>query len=237
MAIQEEIVVAVARQTIPGTRRHTQTIVFELANSVRERDIITYEHSRRVAVYSYRLSRQLGLSRRAGRDIALAGLVHDLGKTWIHNAVLHKETALSMDERATMSAHPRIGARFLEIYGAPEDLVEIVLHHHEAFDGSGYPDGLSGEAIPYGARIVTVADVFDVLTSDRPYKRAMDVRTARERIASGTGSHFDPVIVAAFLDLLDVTPEFCLPPRVCALPVRNVPAPAQAQHLDDFAAE
>lgn len=224
---------ALARQTVPGTRRHTQNIVYELANSVRERDIITYEHSRRVALYAYRLARHLGLSRRAARDIALAGLVHDLGKTWIHNAVLHKETALSHDERATMAAHPRIGARFLEIYGAPAELVEIVLHHHERVDGTGYPDGLAAGAIPFGARVIAIADVFDVLTSDRPYKRAMEPAEARGRIAAGLGTHFDPEIATRFLDLLDASADFCLPPRVCPLPVRSAPIPSWVQPLDD----
>ncbi len=219
---------ATAQQAGAGTRRHTQAVVYALARTIRERDIITYEHSRRVAVYAYRLARELGWTRRAGRDLALAGLVHDLGKTWIHNAVLHKSSALSTDERLEMEQHPRIGARFLEIYGVPYALVDIVRHHHEAFDGHGYPDGLAGADIPYGARILTVVDVFDALTSERPYKQAMDVAGARERIAHGSGTNFDPDVVAAFLRLLNCNNAFFLPQRVCPLPVRETPYPTQS---------
>lgn len=213
-----------------GTRRHTQTVVHELSRSIRERDIITYEHSRRVAVYAYRLARQLGWSRRAGRDLALAALVHDLGKTWIQNAVLHKESALSDDERRQIEQHPSVGARFLQIYGAPESLTDIVRHHHEAFDGRGYPDHLKGAEIPVGARVLSVADVFDALSSARPYKAAMDQAEVRRRIVGGSGTHFDPAVVAALETLLDAQPEFCLPQRVCPLPVRSAPQPTWVRH-------
>jgi putative two-component system response regulator len=213
-----------------GTRRHTQTVVHELSRSIRERDIITYEHSRRVAVYAYRIARQLGWSRRAGRDLGLAALVHDLGKTWIQNAVLHKASALSEDERHQIEQHPSVGARFLQIYGAPESLTVVVRHHHEAFDGRGYPDRLSGEEIPFGARVLTVADVFDALSSARPYKAALDIAEVRRRIVTGAGTHFDPTVVSALEALLDTQPEFCLAQRVCPLPVRVAPNPTWVRH-------
>ena len=206
----------------PGTRRHTENTVYGLARTIRERDIITYEHSRRVAVYVYRLARHLGWSRRAGRDLALAAIVHDLGKTWMQNDVLHKASALSPNEREEMNRHPQIGARILQVYGVPANLIDVVLHHHEAFDGHGYPDGLAGDAIPLGARLLSVADVYDALTSARPYKEAMDQAHASARIARGAGSHFDPAVVNPFLRLLDSTPDFSLPPRVCAFPIRRV---------------
>lgn len=221
---------ATVQQIDPGTRRFTQNIVYSLARSIRERDIITYEHSRRVAVYVYRLARHLGLARRASRDLALAALVHDLGKTWIQNDVLHKDSALSSDERHAMEQHPRVGARFLQVYGAPAALVEIVMHHHETYDGRGYPDRLAGEAIPFGARVLTVADVFDALTSERSYKCAMDMTTARAIVENGIGTHFDPTIARAFLELLDGDPNFTLPSRLCPLPVRSAPHPTWVRH-------
>ncbi len=221
---------ASAQDISPGTRRHAQTIVYSLARSVRERDIITYEHSRRVAVYVNRLARHLGWSRRAARDLALAGVVHDLGKTWLQNAVLHKESALSTDERAQMERHPIIGARILQAYGAPASLVDVVLHHHEAYDGRGYPDHLVGEMIPIGARLLAIADVFDALTSERPYKAAVEMSTARGRLAAGANTHFDPVALAAFLDLLDHQPDFCLPSRVSPLPLRQPPNAVMEHH-------
>ena len=213
------------RPTDPGTRRYTVNVVYQLAQSIRERDIITYEHCRRVAVYANRLARCLGWSRRMGRDLALAGLVHDLGKTWMHNAVLHKDSALSQVERSEMQRHPAIAARILQAYGAPLELVDIVRHHHEAYDGRGYPDGLVGDAIPQGARILTVVDVFDALTSERPYKAALDTEAAIARIAAGSGTYFDPSVVTSFLELVAAHTEFRLPPRVSPLPLWPAPNP------------
>src|SRR5690242_12556504 len=202
------------REVIPGTRRYTQHTIYELADSIRERDQLTYEHCRRVAIYANRLARHIGWSRRAARDLALAGLVHDLGKTWMHNSVLHKESALSHDEWHERQRHPLIAARILEMYGVPWEIVDVVLHHHEAWDGRGYPDHLKGAAIPEGARLLTLVDVFDALTSARPYKEAMSMEAARERIAAGMGTHFEPAATEAFLGLLDTHPDFLLPPRV-----------------------
>jgi len=198
---------------IPGTRRHARHIVYELARSIEERDRLTYDHCRRVAIYANRLARALGWTRNAARDLALAGLAHDLGKTWIGNAVLHKDSALSQDERLEMQRHPVIAARMLEIYGAPDWLSEVVLHHHEAYEGGGYPDGLAGEKIPLGARILTVVDVFDALTSARPYKAAMSLAEAQNWIASHAPSHFDPHVVVAFTSLLDSSPAFMIAPQ------------------------
>jgi len=218
------------QQLDPGTRRYTRKIVYELAYSIRERDIITYEHCRRVAVYVNRLARNMGWSRRSARDLALAGLIHDLGKTWMQNELLHKDSALSINERSQMERHPGIAARILLTYGAPDPLVEAVLHHHEAFDGHGYPDRLIRDAIPLGARLLTVADVYDALTSERPYKPAMDDATAVEYLRSMSDISFDPVVVAAFLDLLDRKPDFRLTPRVSPLPLPPTPHPAWIRH-------
>jgi putative nucleotidyltransferase with HDIG domain len=215
--------VATAREITPGTHRHTTHIIYELAKSIRERDMLTYDHSRRVAIYAQRLARQIGWSRRAARDLALAGLAHDLGKTWMKNAVLHKESALSAVEREEMQRHPAIAARILQIYAAPEHLIEVVLHHHEAYDGHGYPSGLAGEAIPLGARILTIADVFDALTSARPYKAAMSVAATRDWIEAHAGSNFDPRLVAAFVELLNKHPNFQIPPRVETLAPLETP--------------
>jgi putative nucleotidyltransferase with HDIG domain len=203
--------VALVEHMDADTRRDARKIVHALSRSIRERDIITYTHSRRVATYAHRLARHMGWSRKLAHDLALCALVHDLGKTWIENEVLHKESALSTAERTEMERHPAIGARMLEMYGAPSFMVEAVLHHHEAFDGRGYPDHLAGESIPIAARLLSVADVFDALTSARPYKTALETSQACERICGGSGAYFDPGVVAAFMDLLDRWPNFILP--------------------------
>lgn len=193
-------------------------VLLSLAKSISERDVVTYEHSRRVAMYAQRLARYLGWSRREARDLALAALVHDLGKTWIANDILMKSAALSDEERRTMERHPIIGARILIGCDVLPFYVETVLHHHEAWDGRGYPTGLKGEEIPLSARILTVADVYDVLTSQRPYKAALSEEAARERLLLGAGRSFDPMIVRAFVYLLDTHPNFRLPQRLCAIP-------------------
>lgn len=199
--------------------REVRLVLLSFANSIRERDIVTYEHSRRVATYAQRLARYLGWSRRDARDLALAALVHDLGKTWITNDILLKSAALSAEERLTMERHPVIGARILIGCDVHPFYVETVLYHHEAWDGHGYPTGLRGEEIPLSARILTVADVFDVLTSQRPYKAPLSLDAARERLLLGSAASFDPQIMRAFLQLLDIHPNFTLPQRLCAISV------------------
>jgi len=198
--------------------KENRQVLLSFAKSIQERDIVTYEHSRRVGTYAQRLARYLGWSRSEARDLALAALVHDLGKTWIANDILMKSAALSDEERRTMERHPIIGARILIGCDVHPFYVETVLYHHEAWDGRGYPTGLKGEEIPLSARILTVADVYDVLTSQRPYKVALTEEAARERLLLGSGRSFDPMVVRAFLYLLDTTPNFTLPQRICALP-------------------
>jgi len=215
----------VERETIMGViakvgqEQDVRQVLLAFANSIQERDIVTYEHSRRVATYAQRLARYLGWSRRDALDLALAALVHDLGKTWIANDILLKSAALSDEERRTMERHPVIGARILIGCDVHPFYVEAVLYHHEAWDGHGYPTGLRGEEIPLSARILTVADVFDVLTSQRPYKAPLSPDAARERLLLGSGGSFDPQIIQAFLQLLDTRPDFTLPQHVCAISV------------------
>ncbi len=198
--------------------RENKRVLLSFANSIQERDIVTYDHSRRVATYAQRLARYLGWGRRDARDLALAALVHDLGKTWIANDILLKADVLSDEERRTMERHPVIGARILIGCDVHPFYVETVLYHHEAWDGRGYPTGLKGEEIPLSARILTVADVYDVLTSQRPYKAALSVDAARERLLIGSAASFDPMVVRAFLNLLDSYPNFTLAQRICAIP-------------------
>jgi putative nucleotidyltransferase with HDIG domain len=200
----------------PGTRRHTQRVIGELAHSIKERDIVTYEHCRRVAIYANRLARFMGWQRAAARELALAGMVHDLGKTWVGNDVLLKPAMLSQTERETIEKHPVTAAQLLWAFDMPDLILDAVLSHHERWDGGGYPHRLAGEEIPLGARLLSVADVFDVITTDRPYKMAMSVAAARERIREGAGGAFDPAVTDAFTALLDAHPDFRLAASVNA---------------------
>jgi putative nucleotidyltransferase with HDIG domain len=194
--------------------REVRQTLITLAKSIQERDIVTYEHSRRVAFYAQCLARSLGWSKREARDLALAALVHDLGKTWISNKILNKTAALSLEERLVMQRHPEIGARILIGYEVHPFYVEAVLHHHESWDGRGYPSQLKGAEIPLSARILTVADVYDVLTSERPYKAPLTTAEARARLLESSGTNFDPMVLRAFVHLVDTKPNFTLTQHV-----------------------
>jgi putative nucleotidyltransferase with HDIG domain len=188
--------------------REIRQILIAFAKSIQERDAVTYEHSRRVALYAQRLARHLGWTRREARDLALAALVHDLGKTWIGNDILNKAAALSLEERRMMERHPVIGARMLIGCDVHPFFVEAVLHHHESWDGRGYPSQLKGAEIPLSARILTVADVYDVLTSQRPYKAPLTITEARARLLESSGTNFDPTVLRAFVHLVDTKSNF-----------------------------
>ncbi len=190
--------------------RHTRRVIYELAESIRERDEVTYDHCRRVAIYANRLARYSGWSRAEGRELALAGLVHDLGKTWAPNEVLLKPAALSQSEREMIEKHPITAAQLLWAFDMPDAILDAVLSHHERWDGKGYPERRAGAEIPLGARLLSVVDVFDVITTPRPYKSAMSVEAARERIQDGAGTAFDPAVVDIFTRLLDASPAFLL---------------------------
>lgn len=202
--------------------KETRKVLLSLAQSIQERDIVTYEHSRRVAVYAQRLAHYLGWSRHEARDLALAALVHDLGKTWIGNEILNKSEALSAEERRKMERHPIIGARILVGYEVRPFYVETVLHHHESWNGHGYPSGLKGTEIPLSARALAVADVYDVITSQRPYKEPLTTSEARERLIAGSGTNFDPAILQAFVNLLDSSPHFTLARHVCGIALKDM---------------
>jgi putative nucleotidyltransferase with HDIG domain len=128
-------------------------------------------------------------------------LLHDIGKIGVPDNVLRKPTALSEGEWAVMKRHPEFGAQIISGIPFLEDVARIVRHHHERWDGMGYPDGLRGDRIPLGARIFAVGDSFDAMTSDRPYRRGLLIDAAREEIRRCANSQFDPAVVTAFLSI------------------------------------
>ncbi len=176
-----------------------RTILATLESVVDINDPDTYDHVRRVSVYAEEIARLSGQDRAFRRRILVFAPLHDIGKIGIGREILGKPGALNEAERAIMMTHVEIGQRLLRNIDADPILGEIVRSHHERWDGKGYPDGLSGESIPLSARILAIADVFDALLSDRPYKKALDFESAFEIIRSGRGGHFDPGLVDAFL--------------------------------------
>jgi diguanylate cyclase (GGDEF)-like protein len=163
------------------------------------RDVGTGTHSERVRVYAVAVARAYGIPEDDLRDIEHGVMLHDIGKIGIPDSILLKPGPLSPDEWKVMRTHPEVGRRMVEHIPFLAGAVPIVYHHHERWDGTGYPDGLRGEGIPLGARIFAVADALDAMTFDRPYSRAVTVEAAREEIARCSGTHFDPAVVSTFL--------------------------------------
>jgi putative nucleotidyltransferase with HDIG domain len=166
------------------------------------RDRYTAGHSAAVAIYARDIAARMGLSEREQALVHLCGLVHDVGKIGLPPGLLEKPGALSLDERRQMEQHPVIGERILEKVDDYAEIASIVRHHHERVDGNGYPDRLEGDSIPLLARIIAVADAYNAMTSDRPYRDAMPSRVARLRLAQAVESQFDTAVVAAFEAIL-----------------------------------
>ncbi len=176
--------------------------VESLAAAVDAKDPFTHNHSWQVSAYCRKIAEALKLPSAEIEIIELAGLLHDVGKIGIPDRVLQKPDALAPDEWAMMRRHPDLGARILGDNPALAPVVPFVRHHHERYDGHGYPDQLSGNDIPLGAAIVGLADAFDTMTSDRPYRRARTMEQALQEVARSSGSHFHPKVASAFLQVV-----------------------------------
>ena len=177
-----------------------------LARAVDARDVYTGSHSQRVADLAARTARRLGLPDEEVELTRLAASLHDLGKLAIPEEILRKPGPLTDPERMVLERHPQIGFRMLESLGV-DPVADWVLHHHERWDGSGYPDGLPGDQIPLGARIIFVADAYDAMTSERVYRRRVAPGQAIAELKRCSGSQFDPEIVAAFAEELELDVE------------------------------
>jgi len=172
-----------------------------LTSALDFRDNETGGHSDRVVAYMELLLEQMNIRGPELATLRRGALLHDVGKIGVPDNVLRKPTALSEGEWAVMKRHPEFGARIIAGIPFLEDVARIVRHHHERWDGMGYPDGLKGDRIPLGARIFAVGDSFDAMTSDRPYRRGLLIDAAREEIRRCAGSQFDPAVVTAFLSI------------------------------------
>lgn len=176
-------------------QKTNQELLQLMVKSIEARDPYTSGHSRRVQHYSVIIARALGLSEREIDRVGRAALLHDVGKIYEKYApILRKEDKLTPDEWATMQEHPIDGANLVATMSGLKDLVAAIRHHHENFDGTGYPDGLSGEAIPLASRIITFADTIDAMTSERPYRQPLTETQVRSEIVRCRGRQFDPEI-------------------------------------------
>lgn len=185
-------------ETFVRIQQETRQSVLAMSESIDHRDPFTYNHSKRVATLSVALAEELALSHEQVATIELSALVHDIGKIGIPNEILMKPGALTSDERAQMELHPIIGYDMLRHYKQFRKGLGIVRWHHETWDGAGYPDRISDTRIPLEARIVCIADAFEAMTADRPYRKAMSSEIALQRLEEASGTQFDPNLVPLF---------------------------------------
>ena len=178
----------------------TTLIAFSSALDARDQD--TEGHSERVASLAIAIGREMGLDETDLHSIHLAGLLHDIGKIGIPDAILHKPGPLDEQEWTVMHEHPKVGYKILQNVPFLYTSLNAILHHHEKYNGEGYPDGLSGSAISLPARILAVVDVYDALISNRPYRPAFSQEKTLRIIEEEAGQHFDPDVVAAFVRIL-----------------------------------
>jgi HD-GYP domain-containing protein (c-di-GMP phosphodiesterase class II) len=178
-----------------------------LCNAVEARDAYTGKHAERVSAYGMAIARQMSAPFVDDPEVEFGFLLHDVGKVAVPDAILWKPQPLTDEERLLMERHPVVGWDILREIDFLGDAKLIVRHHHERWDGAGYPDGLAGEDIPLAARVFSVADVLDALTTMRPYRRPSSIAEARAMIAAGAGQQFDPQVVVAFLEIPESTIE------------------------------
>ena len=176
-------------------------LLHSLTSAVDAKDAYTCGHSERVALLSRHLSQQIGLSEHQVERVYMAGLLHDVGKIGVPEAVLQKPGKLTTEEFDQMKKHPEVGARILQDIKQIKDIIPGVLYHHERFDGKGYPSGLAGENIPIMGRILCLADCFDAMTSNRTYRKALPLEVALIEIRRCSGTQFDPRLAEAFLKI------------------------------------
>jgi putative nucleotidyltransferase with HDIG domain len=179
-----------------------------LVTTLEAKDRYTHKHSERVTDLATRIARQMSCTEEEVESIRFAGLLHDIGKIGIHDTVLQKSDTLTDDEYSLVKTHPIVGENIIKPLGLLRMETAIVRNHHERWDGAGYPDGLAGVEIPRLARILAVADAYDAMTSDRPYRAAKTPEEAIQELKRGTGSQFDRGVVESFLEMdLPILPQ------------------------------
>jgi putative two-component system response regulator len=179
------------------------SIALTLSTAIEARNLETGEHCRQLGVLSERMAAVLGLDERQQMTVRIGGYLHDIGKIGIADAILLKPGRLTESEMAEMRRHSEIGAAILEVDDAMAEIAQIVRHHHERWDGRGYPDALVGSTIPLGGRIIAVADAFSAMTSDRIYRPALSLDRAWAELRAHAGTQFDPQIVDVFEQVVD----------------------------------
>jgi putative nucleotidyltransferase with HDIG domain len=214
-------------------RVRTMDFLEVLADTVESQCEFMRGHARRTAYYAGLLADRLGLSTRDREQIRIAGFLHDIGKIGVPSDLLMRPGRLNAKERRLVERHPEIGARLVEPLGIATEISAVIRHHHEWWDGRGYPDGLYGEQIPLVARVVTMADAYDGMSSSRPYRPALSSEEVRSEFRMGAGSQFDPTLVKEFLPVLEsgdpalqIVADAVAAPALRGIPLRREPGGA-----------
>lgn len=181
----------------------TERVIFMLALAVEAKDAYTEGHLRRLSRYSEQLAMAAALPQERLKAIRFGGLLHDIGKISVDDAILRKPGALTSEEYEQIKQHPEYGARIVAPMRFAGEVAPIIRHHHERWDGAGYPDGLRGEDIPVGARIVAIVDAYDAMMTDRPYRKALGLDETLRRLREGRGREWDPQLLDLFLGLVE----------------------------------
>lgn len=224
LAVLPLLVVRHSHQVAIDLQRQTEEALRALVRVIDERDHHTFDHSERVSNYARMIAETLDLPQEEIDTIAPAALLHDLGKVGMADDVLFNPKRLNPEERKRAQEHAEVGAMLLSKFPLFQKGAHLVRYHHERYDGKGYPDGLKGTDIPLGARIMAVADSYEAMTEDRPYRHALTQDEAIAELIKGSGSQFDPQVVQAFLKVLKYPPEELQAPAVVPKPVVAVTA-------------
>ena len=234
-SIGSQVAVAIEnyRLHLDVERTYLETIM-ALALAVEAKDPYSAGHSKRVGFYATQIAQEMGLGEEVLRTLNDAGILHDIGKIGIKDEILLKPGALTPDEQKIMQQHPVIGEAIVKPVRSLGKVVALVRHHHERYDGAGYPAGLKGEAIPLGARVLAVADTYDAMVTDRPYRKRLSVEDTKRELKKGAGAQHDPAVVDALLRILErkelrlavakadaPAPLFPVPPPASPLPARG----------------
>lgn len=180
-------------------------IVKALAQTIEAKDPYTHGHSARVMEYAVQIAQKLGLPEEEIESLRYAAILHDIGKIGVRGIVLNNPNGLTVKEYDEIKKHPLVGEGIIKPIELLQPIRPLIRHHHEWYNGKGYPDGLSGENIPLGARILAVADAYDAMKSDRPYRKALTEETAIQELRQGSGTQFEPKLVEVFLEILKQT--------------------------------
>jgi putative nucleotidyltransferase with HDIG domain len=200
VSLSHQVAIAVDNARLYEELRETFFQTAEaLADAIEKRDPYTGDHTKRVMRYSMAVITQLSINNNDVENLRLAAILHDVGKIGVEDSILKKESVLSDEEFEVIKEHPEMGAVILGHIRMLKDVIPGIKYHHERIDGKGYPSGLSGEDIPLIARIISVVDTFDAMTTNRPYREALDDQEAIEELKRFSGTQFDPQIVDAFI--------------------------------------